>query len=448
MKDEPTAKRRQIILKTAVGNQDNNVSTIVETDSSSIEHQQQQSLSSSSPTITKESMEGKVIPTPHGDNDNLPTTNVIAHKTNASITNMTKQETATKIFNNSSSDSKKGTNVEEEAEAEVDRTSKDYYFDSYAHHAIHEEMLKDEVRTRTYEMAIKHNAHLFRNKIVLDVGAGTGILSMFASQAGAKHVYAVDCSSIAEQARQIVQKNGFGPDKITVIQGKIEEIELPVLEVDVIVSEWMGYFLLYESMLDTVIYARDKWLVKDGTGVVFPDKAVMYICAVEDGQIKKDRIDFWNNVYGFDMTPIQKIALQEPVVDIVDSKAVVSDAVPILHLDILTCRKEDVEFAADFKLTANRNDYIHGLVAYFECAFTQVHKPIGFSTSPFCRYTHWKQTIFYLPENLVICDKEKITGHITCKPNRKNRRDLDIGISILVDGEHSKSSFSVDYRLR
>ena len=46
-----------------------------------------------------------------------------------------------------------------------DRTSKDYYFDSYSHHAIHEEMLKDEVRTRTYEMAIKQNKHLFQNKV-------------------------------------------------------------------------------------------------------------------------------------------------------------------------------------------------------------------------------------------------------------------------------------------
>lgn len=342
-------------------------------------------------------------------------------------------------------------NAKEEAgkgSGEADRTSKDYYFDSYAHHAIHEEMLKDEVRTRTYEMAIKNNEHLFRDKVVLDVGCGTGILSMFASQVGAKHVYAVDCSSIAVQARQIVELNGFGPDKITVIQGKIEEIELPVSEVDVIVSEWMGYFLLYESMLDTVIFARDKWLVKDGTGVVFPDKAVMYVCAVEDGQVKRDRIDFWSSVYGFDMTPIQKIALQEPVVDVVDSKAVVSDAVPILHLDILTCRKEDLEFTASYELTANRNDYIHGLVAYFECAFTQVHKPIGFSTSPFCRYTHWKQTIFYLPENLVICDGEKISGDITCKPNRKNRRDLDIGISVAVKGLHNTSSFSIDYRLR
>lgn len=48
---------------------------------------------------------------------------------------------------------------------------------------------------------------------------------------------------------------------ITVLKGKIEEIELPVPKVDVIISEWMGYFLLYENMLDTVLYARNKWLV-------------------------------------------------------------------------------------------------------------------------------------------------------------------------------------------
>ena len=48
---------------------------------------------------------------------------------------------------------------------------------------------------------------------------------------------------------------------ITLIRGKVEEIDLPVEKVDVLVSEWMGYCLFYESMLDTVIFARDKWLV-------------------------------------------------------------------------------------------------------------------------------------------------------------------------------------------
>lgn len=281
---------------------------------------------------------------------------------------------------------------------------------------------------------------------MLDVGCGTGILSMFASQAGAKHVYAVDCSSIIDQAKQIVKLNGF-ENKITLIKGKMEEIELPVEKVDIIVSEWMGYFLLYESMLDTVLFARDKWLVPNG--VIFPDKAVMYVCAMEDGQVKRERIDFWEDVYGFDMTPIREIAIKEPVVDVVDVKALVTDSVPILHLDILTCTKEDLEFTSPFTLRAQRNDYIHGLVSYFECAFTQVHKPIGFSTAPFARYTHWKQTIFYFPDPITICEGETFEGELVCKPNNKNRRDLDISLSMTFHGRYSNvEKKGLKYRLR
>ena len=81
--------------------------------------------------------------------------------------------------------------------ANEDMTSKDYYFDSYAHFSIHEEMLKDEVRTKTYQDAILRNPHLFRGKTVLDIGCGTGILCMFAAKAGAKQVIGVSphCSS-------------------------------------------------------------------------------------------------------------------------------------------------------------------------------------------------------------------------------------------------------------
>ncbi len=58
---------------------------------------------------------------------------------------------------------------------------------------------------------------------------------------------------------------------------------------DIIISEWMGYFLLYESMLDTVIYARDTWL-KEG-GLMLPDKATLLVGAIEDEQYKKEKID-------------------------------------------------------------------------------------------------------------------------------------------------------------
>uniref|UniRef100_A0A8C6RID1 Protein arginine N-methyltransferase 1 n=1 Tax=Nannospalax galili TaxID=1026970 RepID=A0A8C6RID1_NANGA len=88
-----------------------------------------------------------------------------------------------------------------------DMTSKDYYFDSYAHFGIHEEMLKDEVRTLTYRNSMFHNRHLFKDKVVLDVGSGTGILCMFAAKAGARKVIGIECSSISDYAVKIVKAN-------------------------------------------------------------------------------------------------------------------------------------------------------------------------------------------------------------------------------------------------
>ena len=131
-------------------------------------------------------------------------------------------------------------------------------------------MLKDTIRTRAYQRAIEDNPNCFKDKVVLDIGCGTGILSIFAARAGAKHVYAIENAEIANFAREIIKRNKLD-GKITVIKGKMEEIELPVPKVDIIISEWMGYCLLYESMLDSVLWARDKYLAKDGK--MLPDRA-------------------------------------------------------------------------------------------------------------------------------------------------------------------------------
>ena len=60
----------------------------------------------------------------------------------------------------------------------------------------------------------------FKDKIVLDIGCGTGILSLFCAKAGAKHVYGIECSAIAEQAEAIVKANGYD-DRVTIIKGKV-----------------------------------------------------------------------------------------------------------------------------------------------------------------------------------------------------------------------------------
>jgi len=112
-------------------------------------------------------------------------------------------------------------------------------------------------------------------------------INRFAVKAGAKHVIGVDMSTIIEKAREIVEVNGMS-DKITLLQGKMEDVQLPFPEVDIIISEWMGYFLLYESMLDTVLWARDRYLKKGG--LIFPDKAVIFAAGIEDGDYKEEKI--------------------------------------------------------------------------------------------------------------------------------------------------------------
>ncbi|KAF8081895.1 hypothetical protein N665_0858s0011 [Sinapis alba] len=285
------------------------------------------------------------------------------------------------------------------------------------------EMLKDVVRTKTYQNVIYQNKFLIKDKVVLDVGAGTGILSLFCAKAGAKHVYAVECSQMADMAKEIVKANGFS-DVITVLKGKIEEIELPTPKVDVIISEWMGYFLLFENMLDSVLYARNKWLV-DG-GVVLPDKASLFLTAIEDSEYKEDKIEFWNSVYGFDMSCIKKKAMMEPLVDTVDQKQIVTDSRLLKTMDISKMSSGDASFTAPFKLVAQRNDYIHALVAYFDVSFTMCHKLLGFSTGPKSRATHWKQTVMYLEDVLTVCEGETITGSMSVSYNKKNPRDIDI----------------------
>jgi len=326
-------------------------------------------------------------------------------------------------------------------------TSKDYYFDSYAHFGIHEEMLKDEVRTLTYRNSMYHNKHLFKGKTVLDVGCGTGILSMFAAKAGAKKVIGIECSSIVEYAQKIVKANNLD-DVVEIIKGKVEEVSLPegIDKVDIIISEWMGYCLFYESMLNTVLYARDKWLAPGG--MIFPDRATLYVTAIEDRQYKDEKINWWDQVYGFDMSCIRKTAVSEPLVDVVDPKQVVSNSCLVKEVDMYTVKIEDLSFSAPFHLQMRRDDYMQAIVAYFNIEFTKCHKRTGFSTSPESRYTHWKQTVFYFNDYVTVKKGEEVCGVFAVKPNKTNHRDLDFNIDIDFRGELSEMVESNSYKMR
>ena len=139
------------------------------------------------------------------------------------------------------------------------------YFCAYAQLYHQKQMLTDHNRMAAYHSAILGNADVFKDKVVMDVGTGSGILAAWAALAGARKVYAIEYTDMAKHAESVMKANNVD-HIVTVIQGAVEEIELPIEQdnlepedggettqcVDIIISEWMGYFLLRESMLDSL----------------------------------------------------------------------------------------------------------------------------------------------------------------------------------------------------
>ncbi|KAH9643635.1 hypothetical protein HF086_006111 [Spodoptera exigua] len=264
------------------------------------------------------------------------------------------------------------------------------YFSSYEDLDVHKLMLEDEPRTLAYRNAILNNKEYFKDKVVMDVGCGTGILSIFCAQAGAKKVFAVEASNLANLAKEIVKENNF-ENVIEVIHSRVEDVTLPnYMKVDAIVSEWMGFYLLHEGMLDSVLYARDRFL-KDG-GEIFPESAAIYIapCSVSS------MYDQWDNVYGVSMKSFSR--------ELRTSKG--------SKPEILTIKPEDL-LGTEEALCASKNGFYQGLCLWFECNFPELPNSTGDSrtvldTSPKSPPTHWKQTVIVLPDQLEVEEGEPI----------------------------------------
>ncbi|KAL8695184.1 MAG: hypothetical protein Q9224_003439 [Gallowayella concinna] len=319
-----------------------------------------------------------------------------------------------------------------------DKDHDSHYFTSYDHFEIHETMLKDSVRTDAYRDFIYENKNLFAGKVVLDVGCGTGILSLFCAKAGAAKVIAVDNSSIIDKAREIVFANGLG-DTIQCLRGKIEEVTLPVKTVDIIVSEWMGYCLLYEAMLDSVIWARDRYLVPDG--LMVPSHATLRLSLFADENYFREKASFWNSVYGFDMSCMPMKSYDDIVIATIRSKSVPSDAETFLELPLHTIQRDDLTInGVKFNLSANRDiDLLHGFVIYFDIAFAASRKhvienaKVGFTTSPSGRETHWQQALalidFSKNKPAPLKSDEQIHGTIALRKGVDNPRELEISMT-------------------
>lgn len=339
-------------------------------------------------------------------------------------------------------------------------------------------MLKDTVRTSTYRDFIYENKNLFAQSKVLDVGTGTGILSLFSARAGASRVFAVDNSAIISKCRENIAANGLD-STVTCVRGKIEDVDLPGLpkdgddKVDIIVSEWMGYCLLYESMLDSVLCARDRFL-NPSTGLMAPSHVRLRIAGVADSDYMDDSIGFWDEVYGFDMRAMREKIFDDVVVRSVGAPELIGPSAAFKTLDLYTVGVEDLSFEnARFEIVLDRDcDGLDAWCIWFDTFFLTTKdgileaealaeswpgkgresRGVAFTTGPGGIETHWRAGMCVVDHRnkgkkldstskakaskrpVQLKKGQRIVGLVGYRKRESNSRELDIEIAWEAEG--------------
>jgi protein arginine N-methyltransferase 1 len=345
------------------------------------------------------------------------------------------------------------------------------YFCSYAYLYHQKQMLMDHVRMKAYHTAIVGNPSLFEGKVVLDVGTGSGVLAIWAAQAGASKVFACEFTDMANHARKLVEANGLS-DVVEVIQSSVEDLQLPC-QVDIIVSEWMGYILLRESMLDSVIRARNRWL-KPG-GAMFPSHATMLFSAVSFEEDREHKINEYcssmrdwegfseqmSSMYNVKMdalTPSFKKEQQDYYVysglwTELKPEHVIGQPVVIKRLDLHTCTMKDSEGVdpINFRLDVPFDSTVSGFAGWFTVDFNgskdmPVSQRVVLSTGPEAGYTHWGQQVFYLKDAIDCSAGMSFEGELSMTRQDKNKRLYNLNLDFRipqVDGSEQKLVYEI-----
>ncbi|XP_031818137.1 histone-arginine methyltransferase CARM1-like isoform X3 [Sarcophilus harrisii] len=304
------------------------------------------------------------------------------------------------------------------------------YFQFYGCISQQQNMLQDFVRTATYHRAILQNHTDFKDK------------------AGARKVYAVEASAVAQYAEVLVKNNNLS-DKITVLSGKIEEISLPET-VDVIISEPMGYMLFNERMLESYLHSK-KWLKSNG--MMFPTSSDIHLAPFSDEQLYNEhysRANFWyqQSFYGVNLSSLRGAALDEyfrqPIVDTFDIRILMAQTIKYT-VNFIEAKEEDLHrVEIPFMFHMMQSGLIHGLAFWFDVAFVGSLVTVWLSTAPTEPLTHWYQVRCLLQTPLFAKEGETLSGKVLFVANK--RQSYDIQIVAIVNQTGFKSGNVLDLK--
>jgi SAM-dependent methyltransferase len=253
---------------------------------------------------------------------------------------------------------------------------------------LHETMLLDHVRCDAYRQAIQQTVK--PGDVVVDLGAGTGLFSFFAAQAGARHVYAIEMSAIAGLAAELIEANGFR-DRITLIRKISNKVHLPE-RCDVLVTETLSSFCFdEENTIEFVADARERFLKPAGR--IIPQSADTFLLPFSSGAFGTDQAlavapEEKQGFYGLDYRPFAKKLLNEYRVVQASGKPLLALSQPALcyHVDFQKCTQNPGKTFIPFRITVDAR--LDGFLGWFEARLCE---SVTLSNSPFLPLTHWGQ---------------------------------------------------------
>lgn len=314
-----------------------------------------------------------------------------------------------------------------------DQSEDDQYFDAYNALSVHELMLNDAPRMDFYKSVLVESE--VKGKVVVDVGAGSGVLSCWAAKCGAEHVFAIEASSLSEILPNVFLANNV-QDNVSIIPFTVDKVvtkgvdtfihDFPFIKnhsggISLVISEWMGFYLFHEGMLEAVLKARDFFReVNKALGVtsdlqLIPSEGHLYAAPISLDPMREKYRKEWENIYGLNFSSLGLLALEEklelssPLIDIIPESCLLHDGCEAWKFNFLTISSNELEdlsssckfhfssssiFKEYLARTTSKQVAMDGIAIWFSVSY----KFHVLNTSPFSPPTHWKQTAILLPK--------------------------------------------------
>jgi SAM-dependent methyltransferase len=260
-------------------------------------------------------------------------------------------------------------------------------------------MIFDRVRNSAYAAAIRRV--VTPDSVVLDVGAGLGVLGLIAAAAGAKKVYLVEPESVVQAAREVAVKNGFG-DRVVALQGRIEDVDLPA-KVDVITSVFTGNLLFSEDLLPSLFHARDRWL-KPG-GHLIPDIGQLMVAPISAPRMHEEEVGSWSMPHlGIDFGALRRYAANSLHQDrrAAFTPEFLAEPQVLVTSDLTLATTAQLDAAADFVVSSDAK--CSGVVAWIRIRLGDA----WLGTGPRDPSVHWTPQYLLVDPELPVAASEKV----------------------------------------